>query len=50
LADESFKAGMCSSSDLMAAQTAWMKAQNEVIDARIETVMGQVYLNQALGK
>ena len=50
LADESFKAGMCSSSDLMAAQTAWMKAQNEVIDARIETVMGEVYLNQALGK
>ena len=49
LADESFKAGMCSSSDLMAAQTAWMKAESEVIDARIEIEMGKVYLNQALG-
>lgn len=50
LADESFKAGMCSSSDLMAAQTAWMKAQGEVIDARIEIAMGRTYLNQAMGK
>ena len=49
LADESFKAGMCSSSDLMAAQTAWMKAESEIIDARIEIEMGKVYLNQALG-
>ncbi len=49
LADESFKAGMCSSSDLMAAQTAWMKAESEVIDARIEIEMGKVYLKQALG-
>ena len=50
LADESFKAGMCSSSDLMAAQTAWMQAQNETIDARIEIAMDKVYLQQALGK
>lgn len=49
LADESFKAGMCSSSDLMAAQTAWMKAESEIIDARIEIEMDKVYLNQALG-
>ena len=49
LADESFKAGMCSSSDLMAAQTAWMKAQGEVIDARIEIAMGRTYLDQAMG-
>ena len=50
LADESFKSGMCSSSDLMAAQTAWMQAQGEVIDARIETAMNRVYLNQAMGR
>ena len=50
LADESFKAGLCSSSDVMAAQTAWMQAQSEVIDARIEIEMSKVYLNQALGK
>lgn len=50
LADESFKAGMCGSSDLMAAQTAWMQAQGEVIDARIEIAMGKVYLRQATGE
>ena len=49
LADESFKAGMCSSSDMMAAQTAWMKAESEIIDARIEIEMDKVYLKQALG-
>ena len=42
LADESFKAGLCSSSDVMAAQTAWMKAQSEVIDAKIEIEMSKV--------
>ena len=50
LAGESFKAGVCSSSDLMAAQTAWMKAESEIIDARIEIEMDKVYLEQALGK
>ncbi len=50
LADESFKAGMASSSDLMAAQTAWLQAKGEVLDAGIEIEMGTLYLNQALGK
>lgn len=50
LANESFKAGMCSSSDLMAAQTAWMKAKSEVLDTRIEIEMGRLYLEQALGR
>lgn len=50
LAQESFNAGTCSSSDLMAAQTAWMKAESEVIDARIEIEMDRVYLRQALGE
>ena len=50
LADESFKAGVCSSSDLMAAQTAWVQARGEVIDARIEIAMSKVYLRQALGQ
>lgn len=49
LADESFQSGVCSSSDLMAAQTAWQAAQSEVIDARIEIAMCQVYLRQAMG-
>lgn len=50
LADESFKAGVCSSSDLMAAQTAWMQAKSEVVDAEIEIEMSKVYLRQALGE
>lgn len=50
LADESFKAGMCSSSDLMAAQTAWISAKSEILDAEIEIEMNSVYLKQALGK
>ena len=49
LADESFKAGMCSSSDLMAAQTAWISAKSEILDAEIEIEMNSVYLRQALG-
>lgn len=50
LADESFKAGMCSSSDLMAAQTAWFSAKTEILDAEIEIEMNAVYLKQALGE
>ena len=49
LADESFKAGVCSSSDLMMAQTAWLQAEGEVLDARIEIEMTRMYLRQALG-
>jgi hypothetical protein len=33
----------------MAAQTAWLKAESEVIDAEIEIEMGKRYLEQALG-
>ncbi len=50
LADESFKAGMCSSSDLMMAQTAWLEAKTEVVDTRIEIEMDKVYLRQATGR
>jgi len=50
LADECFAAGMCGSSDLMAAQTAWLQAEGEVLDARIEIEMDKVYLKQALGE
>ena len=49
LADESFKAGVCSSSDLMMAQTAWLQAEGEVLDARIEIEMTRMYLRKALG-
>ncbi len=50
LANESFDEGVVSSSDLMAAQTAWLKAKSEVVDAEIEIRMDQLYLQQALGR
>ncbi|MCR4829215.1 MAG: TolC family protein [Bacteroidales bacterium] len=50
LADESYKSGMCSSSDLMAAQTAWMKAEGEVIDATIEIELGKTTLRMMMGE
>ncbi len=50
LANESFEAGVISSSDLMAAQTAWMSAKSEVVDAEIEIRMAHLYLQKALGK
>jgi outer membrane protein TolC len=33
----------------MAAQTAWLSAQSEVVDAQIEIAMSRVYLRQAMG-
>ncbi len=50
LANESFHAGVVSSTDLMAAQTAWLQAKSEVVDAEIEIEMSKVYLHQALGE
>ena len=49
LANESFEAGVCSSSDLMMAQTAWLQAEGDVLDAKIEIEMTRMYLKQALG-
>lgn len=49
-ATESFAAGVISSGDLMQAQTAWMQAQSEIIDAEIEVRMDYIYLMQALGE
>ncbi len=50
LANDSFEAGVISSSDLLAAQTAWLTAKTEVVDAEIEIRMDYLYLQQALGK
>lgn len=49
MADESFRAGVIGSSDLMAAQTSWLAAKSEIIDAEIEIRMDRLYLNQAMG-
>jgi len=50
MAQDSFAAGVISSSDLMAAQTAWLSASSELLDAGIEVQMDYLYLNQALGR
>ena len=49
LAQDSFAAGLVSSSDLLQAQTAWQQAGSELLDARIEVQMDYLYLRQALG-
>lgn len=49
LASEGFAAGMASASDLLGAQTAWMQAKSEMLDAEIEMKMCTLYLNSAKG-
>ncbi len=45
-----FDEGVLSTSDLMEAQTSWVSAKSEVIDARINMMLAKLYLNQTLGK
>ena len=44
-----FKEGVMDVTDVMAAQTAWQKAQSQKIDAEIDVKLTQVGLNKALG-
>lgn len=44
-----FKEGVMSITDMMAAQTAWEKAQSQHIDAAIDVRLSQVGLKKALG-
>lgn len=50
VANIGFKEGVVESSILLAAQTAWLKAHSEEIDARIDRIMANVYLRQATGQ
>lgn len=50
LAGESFEAGVITASDLMMAQTAWLKAKSELLDARIDIRMKETMLKRATGK
>lgn len=50
MAQIGFEEGVISTSDLMQAQTAWVSAKSEVIDAKINVVLTELYLNQSLGK
>ena len=50
VANIGFKEGVVESSLVLAAQTAWLQAHSEEIDARIDRIMATVYLRQATGQ
>ena len=50
VANIGFNEGVVESSLVLAAQTAWLKAHSEEIDARIDRIMATVYLRQATGQ
>lgn len=45
-----FEEGVIPALNLMQAQTAWVSARSQLIDAQIEVRLTEVYLNKALGK
>ena len=45
-----FKEGVVTSDDVMAAQTAWLKANSENVDAMIDIHLCKTYLSKVLGK
>lgn len=45
-----FREGVTTSTDVMAAQTAWLKANSEKIDAAVDVQLCDVYLSKALGR
>ena len=49
MATVGFNEGMIPSSTLEAAQTAWMQAHSEYIDAKIDVIMANTYLKKAVG-
>ena len=48
-ATEGFDAGIITSTDLLSAQTAWLSAKSENIDAIIDVMLNQLYLKRASG-
>ena len=50
VANIGFNEGVVESSLVLAAQTAWLKAHSEEIDARIDRIMATVYLRQVTGQ
>ena len=45
----SFREGVATTDNVMEAQTAWLKAHSEQIDALIDVQLCQTYLSKALG-
>ena len=48
-ANVGFKEGVLQTTDVMEAQTAWMQAQSQKIDAEVEVKIAQVNQKRALG-
>ena len=48
-ADLGFQEGVISSTTVMEAQTAWLQAQSQKIDAEIDVQLSQVNMKKALG-
>ena len=44
-----FKEGVMQATDVMEAQTAWLQAQSQKIDAEIDVKLSQINLRKALG-
>ena len=49
VAQLSFKEGIATTDDILTAQTAWLQANSEKIDAEIDVMMCDVYLSKVLG-
>jgi outer membrane protein TolC len=48
-ADKGFKEGVVPVTNVMEAQTAWLSAQSDRIDAQINLKLAQTYLQKAMG-
>ena len=48
-ADKGFKEGVIPVTNVMEAQTAWLSAQSDRIDAQIDLKLAQTYLQKAMG-
>ena len=48
-ATEGFEVGVITSTDLLGAQTAWLSAKSESIDANIDVKLCNLYLEKSLG-
>jgi outer membrane protein TolC len=48
-ATDGFKEGVITSTDLLGAQTAWLSAQSDYIDASIDLKLCNLYLSKSLG-
>ncbi|MEA4917750.1 TolC family protein [Proteiniphilum sp.] len=48
-AQEGFEAGVITSTDLLMAQTAWLSAESEYLDATVDVKLNNLYLKKSIG-